>query len=143
MSVLTKKRPTKHHKNEIRQKRFLIFIEDSKTYKIPKSVANNYIVTDIEIKDLERPAAITPKISRDSISSDEVFSNFEAHFTRSGALLKGLRVRENLTQMEFARKIGITQPNLSSMENGHRPIGKEIAKRIGTKFKVNYRYFLE
>lgn len=36
----------------------------------------------------------------------------------------------------------ITQTNLSAMENGRRPIGKELAKRIAEKFQVDYRIFL-
>jgi transcriptional regulator with XRE-family HTH domain len=58
-------------------------------------------------------------------------------------LLKGVRGRESLTQVEFAAKLGITQANLSKMENGRRPIGKAMAKRIGKMFRVDYRYFLE
>jgi transcriptional regulator with XRE-family HTH domain len=58
-------------------------------------------------------------------------------------LLKGLRAREGLSQVEFAKKINITQANLSAMENGRRPIGKIVAKRIEKVFGTNYRYFLE
>jgi len=43
----------------------------------------------------------------------------------------------------MAKKINITQADLSKMENGKRPIGKIIAKRIEKMFDVSYRYFLE
>ena len=56
--------------------------------------------------------------------------------------MKGIRVREGLTQIEFAKLIGTSQANLSSMENGTRPIGKNKAKVIAEKFEVDYRYFL-
>ncbi len=56
--------------------------------------------------------------------------------------LRGLRYREDLTQVEFAKAIGVTQSNLSAMENGKRSIGKEIANRIAATFKIDYRYFL-
>lgn len=78
-----------------------------------------------------------------AIPARNVFADMERTQTKSGALLKGLRYRENMTQVQFAQKIGITQANLSSMENGRRAIGKEIAKRIQAIFKVDYRYFLE
>ena len=45
--------------------------------------------------------------------------------------------------LEFAKKIKVTQSNLSKMENGKRPIGKMVAQRIAKEFDVNYRYFLE
>lgn len=57
-------------------------------------------------------------------------------------MLKGVRAREGLTQAEFSQKIDVTQSNLSSMENGRRPIGKVIAKRIEKAFGTDYRYFL-
>jgi len=38
--------------------------------------------------------------------------------------------------------INTTQANLSSMESGKRPIGKNKAKLIAEMFDVDYRYFL-
>lgn len=76
------------------------------------------------------------------ISADEAFKNLTDRYGKAGALLKGIRVREGLTQIEFAKLIGTSQANLSSMENGTRPIGKNKAKLIAEKFGVDYRYFL-
>ncbi len=76
------------------------------------------------------------------ISADEAFKNLIDQYGKAGALLKGIRVREGLTQIEFAKLIGTSQANLSSMENGARPIGKNKAKVIAEKFDVDYRYFL-
>ncbi len=56
--------------------------------------------------------------------------------------MRGLRARENLSQVEFAKRIKVPQANLSKMENGARPIGKVIAMRIAKAFDVNYKYFL-
>lgn len=72
-----------------------------------------------------------------------MFSNLEKQYTKAGVLLKGLRLRENLSQIEFAKKIKVTQANLSATENGKRSIGKIVAKRIEKIFGTNYRYFLE
>src|SRR5689334_11806637 len=76
-------------------------------------------------------------------SSKNIFAQLEKELTKAGALLKGLRTRENLSQIAFAKKIVTTQANLSAMENGRRPIGKIIAKRLEEIFGVDYRYFLE
>lgn len=76
------------------------------------------------------------------ISADEAFKNLTDRYGKAGALLKGIRVREGLTQTEFAKLICTSQANLSSMENGTRPIGKTKAKLIAEKFGVDYRYFL-
>jgi DNA-binding XRE family transcriptional regulator len=101
---------------------------NGKLYQVPEKILRPYA------KSISRSEAISAKA---------VFANLDQARTRSGALLKGLRSRENLTQVQFANQIGITQANLSSMENGRRPIGKEIAKRIASVFDVDYRYFLE
>ncbi len=68
---------------------------------------------------------------------------YSKKYSRAGALLKGLRHRENLSQKTFAEKIHVTQSDLSKMEHGKRPIGKIIAKRIAQLFNVDYRNFLE
>lgn len=76
------------------------------------------------------------------LSIREVFGDIIDERGDAGAVLKGLRHRENLTQAEFAKSLGIIQANLSAMETGKRAIGKELAKRIGGKFKLDYRIFL-
>jgi DNA-binding XRE family transcriptional regulator len=99
---------------------------DDKHYAIPKNVADKYLIDDEE-----------------NVPVEVLFRDINRKYTKAGALLQGLRYRENLTQVHFAKKIGITQANLSAMENGKRPIGKVIAKRIQKVFGANYRYFLE
>lgn len=103
-----------------------------KTYAIPEKVMKLYLVTSSENQTKE-----------ETVSSDEVFEDLHKKFSKAGALLKGVRARENLNQAEFSRLIEVTQANLSKMETGKRSIGKQIAKRIEGKFGVNYKYFLE
>jgi plasmid maintenance system antidote protein VapI len=52
-------------------------------------------------------------------------------------------MRENLTQVGMAKKMKVTQSDISQMENGSRSIGRMIAKRIEKLFHVDYRSFLE
>jgi plasmid maintenance system antidote protein VapI len=42
----------------------------------------------------------------------------------------------------MAKKIGVTQGDLSKMEKGERPIGKKLAVRIGKTLSIDYRRFL-
>lgn len=77
-----------------------------------------------------------------NISADELFKEIDQKYGKAGVLLRGLRARENLSQVEFAKRINVTQANLSKMENGARLIGKTIAMRIAKVFDVNYKYFL-
>lgn len=76
------------------------------------------------------------------LSIDDVFGDLIKEHGEPGLLLKGLRHREGLSQIELAKILNITQTNLSAMENGRRAIGKELAKRIAEKFEVDYRNFL-
>ncbi len=120
----------KHHINAQAHGSTLHITYHEKTYVIPKNIAEKYVV---ESKKIKKPAQ----------SIKTLFEKLDKKFTKAGALLKGLRAREGLSQIEFAKKIDVTQANLSNMENGHRPIGKIIAKRIEKIFGINYRYFLE
>jgi transcriptional regulator with XRE-family HTH domain len=59
-----------------------------------------------------------------------------------GKALAGARYREELTQMKLAELTGIPQRHVSEMENGKRPIGKEMAKRLGKALNIGYKIFL-
>ncbi|HLF67404.1 MAG TPA: helix-turn-helix transcriptional regulator [Gammaproteobacteria bacterium] len=92
---------------------------------MPKKIAEKYLV------------------SNKTVNADEIFAEVNNKYTRPGALLRGLRTRENLTQIEMANKIQVTQSDISQMENGTRKIGRIVAKRIEQLFDVDYRSFLE
>jgi DNA-binding transcriptional regulator YiaG len=77
-----------------------------------------------------------------SANSSEVFKKLDAKYTRAGASLQGARIKEGLSQVELAAKLKISQANLSKMENGSRPIGKAMAKRLAAVLDVDYRIFL-
>ena len=80
--------------------------------------------------------------SSNTLPIKQVFGDLIKEHGEPAVLLKSLRIKESMTQTEFADAIGITQANLSAMENGRRAIGKDIAKRIAEKFGVDYRIFL-
>lgn len=80
--------------------------------------------------------------NKNHLSIDDVFGALINEHGEPGLLLKGLRHREGLSQIELAKILNISQTNLSAMENGRRSIGKELAKRIAEKFEVDYRNFL-
>ena len=59
-----------------------------------------------------------------------------------GVCLRGGRYREGITQKQLADMIGLPQRHISEMENGKRPIGKEMAKRLGKALNISYKVFL-
>ncbi len=76
------------------------------------------------------------------VSIDDLFGGLTQESSEPGVLLKGLRYREGLSQIEFAKQLNISQTNLSAIENGKRTIGKEFAKRVADIFGLDYRIFL-
>ena len=70
-------------------------------------------------------------------TADEVFP--EAH---PGLILKGFRLRDEMTQGELANLLGIPQSRVSALETGKRQISKEMAKRLGDIFEIPYKAFL-
>lgn len=127
MSAVTKRHPIKSSTKDGNHKVILHLVYKGHIYNIPKSIAEKY-------KDKTKSA--------DRVLPEDIFANIEKKYTKAGVLLRGVRYREGLTQLEMAKKINITQADLSKMESGKRPIGKIIAKRIEKIFGVNYRYFL-
>lgn len=106
-------------------KNIIIFKHAGVVYKIPEKIAEKYAC--------EEDGFVTPDI---------LFENINRKYTKPGALLKGIRARENLTQVELANKLRVTQSDISQMESGARSIGRIIAKRIEKLFDVDYRSFL-
>jgi DNA-binding XRE family transcriptional regulator len=60
----------------------------------------------------------------------------------AGVYLRGIRLREDLTQDALAELTGISRSNISAMEHGKRPIGKETAKKLAAALNCDYRRFL-
>lgn len=77
-----------------------------------------------------------------SIPWREVFKKEIEKFGESGCTLRGARYKKDITQLELAKALGISQHHISEMENGKRPIGKDMAKRLAEFFETDYRVFL-
>lgn len=60
----------------------------------------------------------------------------------AATMVRGSRVKEGMTQVELAGKLGIPQQHVSEIENKKRPVGKAMAKRLARVFRTDYRVFL-
>lgn len=76
------------------------------------------------------------------MSADEAIKNICGNRPEWAVALRGLRFREGLTQKLLGEMLGIEQTNISKMEQGKRPIGKRIAKKLADLFHTDYRLFL-
>jgi DNA-binding XRE family transcriptional regulator len=114
-----KRHPIKHENDSI------FMYHAGAIYQFPRNIAEKYCMTT------------------QHGSADDVFADLNKEYTRPGALLRGIRIRENLTQTEMGKRIKVTQSDISQMENGTRKIGRKVAQRIEELFGVDYRSFLD
>jgi hypothetical protein len=59
-----------------------------------------------------------------------------------GKVLRGARGLREMTQAQLAETLRIPKSNVSEMERDARPIGKEMAKRLGKALEMPYKAFL-
>ncbi len=72
-----------------------------------------------------------------NIPADSVFPH-----STPGTVLRGARGLRGMTQAVLAVAIGVHVSNISEMERGLRPIGKEMAKRLGKALDMPWKAFL-
>ena len=85
----------------------------------------------------EEKPALPPVEERDWLTIEEAFPGFHA-----GNSLRGARYREDVSQRQLAKLTGVSVQNISHMEHGRRPIGKEMAKKLGKALNVDWRLLL-
>ncbi len=100
-------------------------------------VCRRYQLPDDKISKIQEAVSAILGSENESLPLEEIFP--ELH---QGSAIRGLRLREGLTQEQLARLLGVKRTNLSEMENGKRPIGKNMAKRLAGVLKTDYKIFL-
>jgi ribosome-binding protein aMBF1 (putative translation factor) len=101
-------------------------------FLVPKDQADNVakLIRDFEVDDGK------------TVPWREPVKDLIDKYSEPGVMLKGARIKEGLSQSALARKLGIPPSNISEMESGKRPIGKNMAQRLSKILNVNYRVFL-
>jgi len=64
----------------------------------------------------------------------KLFDEINKKYTKPGALLRGVRIRECLTQKQLAKKLHVTQSYVSQIELGKRNISKNIMLAVTELF---------
>jgi len=130
----TKKRPTERVNLQV-------ICDKSKLAKV-KAALQALNCTVRPAKPAQRP---DPGEHPDHEATEVQWLTIEDLFPESnpGEALRAYRYRENLTQKQLAVMVGISVPNLSHMEHGRRPIGKEMAKRLAKTLNTDWRLLLD
>lgn len=102
-----------------------------------KALVKKLIENTLDLADVRYSVRIE-KDSDESASLEDVFPDLHA-----GSAIRGLRYREGLTQARLAEMIGVRRHHISEMENGRRPIEKEMAKRLAKALNTVYKVFLQ
>lgn len=123
MSEHMKKLPTK----EVRIK---ISKNNEKLFLVPKDKVDGIIKILSEYE------------AEESVPWRDSFSKEIKETSEAAMMLRGCRAKEDMTQKELAEKLGTSQPNIAALENGTRPIGKGMARKLAKTFKTDYRIFL-
>jgi len=97
------------------------------------------------------PAKALPKLEAflnkytedDSVDWTVVVKDSIAKHKQAGMVLRGARFRENMSQKELARRSGVSQENISRIENGKRGVGEKVAKKLAKPLKIDYQLLLE
>lgn len=77
-----------------------------------------------------------------SVSWDKLAEERVAKHTKAGLVLRGARYREDISQKELAKRSGISQENISKIENGKRPVGIKVAKALAKALHIEANLLL-
>ena len=64
-------------------------------------------------------------------------------YKKTGLVLRGARYRENMSQVELAKKSHVNQNEISKIENGKRTVGEKVAKRLAKSLHIDYKLLIE
>lgn len=78
----------------------------------------------------------------ESVSWEELAKDDIAKYGKAGIALRGARYREGLSQKELAKRTGITQDNISKMENGKRAIGEKVARKLAKALRIDFELLI-
>lgn len=61
---------------------------------------------------------------------------------KAGNLIRKLRKENNLTMVNFARELGLSQPSLSRIESGNQEITLSLLEKVCTVFNISLSEFI-
>lgn len=79
----------------------------------------------------------------ESIPWEELAKDRIAKYKKSGLALRGARYREGFSQKELSRRTGISQENISKMENGQRSVGEKVAKKLAKALHIDFELLID
>ena len=108
-------------------------------YKVVVEMPNKKTVSSsISAEDFPKLQAFLEKHGEsESVAWEELARDRLAKYKASGLALRGARYREGMSQKELAKRSGVSQENISRMENGRRPVGDKVAKKLAKVLHID------
>lgn len=103
-----------------------------RNYQAPRGVLN----------ELQKKLKKYEQTCQESVSVNSFLKGVKGDLPDWAIYFRGIRQREDLTQKEMAKRLHLTQSNISDIERGRRPIGKQLARQIAEEFSAEYRMLL-
>jgi len=76
------------------------------------------------------------------IPADEFFKEIDQKYGKIGAIVRGYRYRDDMTQVQLAKKLGVTKNYVYQMEYSKFKIDKKMAQKLAEIFKTKFHMFL-
>ena len=109
--------------------------KDSRLYTLPASTAK-------AVLKLVKGHEVFGSDGEPLVAIEDVFPDMKDDRKRPAAILRGYRNRDEISQVELAKRLGITQADISNLESSRRPISKKMAEKLAKIFRTSYRVFL-
>ena len=115
-------------------------INGEHTYKVVIEIpGKKKMLSFVSEKNLYKLEAFLEKYGQsESTPWETLASKRIAKHKKAGLVLRGARYREGISQKELAKRSGINQENISKMENGQRPIGEKVAKKLAKVLRIDF-----
>lgn len=100
----------------------------------------------VDSKDIIKVESSLKKYSKESeapVAWEVLAKERIEKYKKAGLVLRGMRYREGMSQKELASKSGVSQNEISKIENGKRTVGKKVAEKLAEVLNFNYRLLLE
>jgi DNA-binding XRE family transcriptional regulator len=83
-------------------------------------------------------------ISDGAIPVDEVsaFKRLNKKYGKIGSVIRGYRSRDEMTQVELAKRLNISLYTLAQIEMGRRVVDKKLACKLAKIFRTGYQVFI-
>lgn len=109
------------------------------SYKVIIEMPKKNISSFVPAKYLEKLEAFLEKYgeSSGSIPWEDLAADDIKKYGKGGIALRGARYRERMSQKELAKRSGVSQENISKMENGKRRVGEKVAKKLAKILRID------